>query len=601
MSHELRTPLNSLADPVEAPDREPGRQPHGQAARVREDDPRRRLGPPGAHQRHPRSVQDRVRHGRAWKSASVGFRDLADNMERTFRQVAEERELDFLVEIDARSAAERCAPTRSACSRCCATCSRTPSSSPRRAASRLRIGSAEGSPLRAGADWIAFSVTDTGIGIAGGQAAHHLRGLPAGRRHHEPQVWRHRPRPRDQPRDRAASRRRDRRVERSPAAARPSRCSCRSSRLRRARWRRAVGAHAPGGNSGTVLGRAAVGADGAVGLRRRPSCHRHRRSCRADRRGRRDVRLGASRARARAGVQGTDRRRRGDGARARAPLQAARHHPRSSGLPDMDGWALLDLLKHDPRTRHVPIHVISVDDQKQARLARGRLRLPREAGRPRRADGSPVRTKEFIDRPVKTLLLVEDDDGQRMSIAELIERRGGARSPASARPRRRSRRSQARRFDCAIVDLGLPGPARRRADRAHAQDQRRRRTADRRLYRPGPRPGARSGVCSSIASTVIVKEHGFVREAARRDGAVPASDHRRRAGGASRSSSQRKDDASLARPQGPDRRRRRAQHLLADERARAARHGGRLRRGRPRGHRAACERRRTSTSCWSTS
>ena len=53
------------------------------------------------------------------------------------------------------------------------------------------------------------------------------------------------------------------------------------------------------------------------------------------------------------------------------------------GLPDMDGWALLDLLKHDPRTRHVPIHVISVDDQKQRGLAGRRLRLPRKAGRPR--------------------------------------------------------------------------------------------------------------------------------------------------------------------------------------------------------------------------
>ena len=41
------------------------------------------------------------------------------------------------------------------------------------------------------------------------------------------------------------------------------------------------------------------------------------------------------------------------------------------GLPDMDGWALLDLLKHDPRTRHVPIHVISVDDQKKRGLRAG--------------------------------------------------------------------------------------------------------------------------------------------------------------------------------------------------------------------------------------
>jgi signal transduction histidine kinase len=41
-----------------------------------------------------------------------------------------------------------------------------------------------------------------------GQAEADLRGLPAGRRHHQPQIWRHRPRPVDQPRDRAPARRR---------------------------------------------------------------------------------------------------------------------------------------------------------------------------------------------------------------------------------------------------------------------------------------------------------------------------------------------------------------------------------------------------------
>ena len=64
---------------------------------------------------------------------------------------------------------------------------------------------------------MAFEVTDTGIGIAPEQLRDDLRGVPAGRRHDQPQVRRHRPRPVDQPRDRAADRRRDPRGERPRA------------------------------------------------------------------------------------------------------------------------------------------------------------------------------------------------------------------------------------------------------------------------------------------------------------------------------------------------------------------------------------------------
>jgi light-regulated signal transduction histidine kinase (bacteriophytochrome) len=67
--------------------------------------------------------------------------------------------------------------------------------------------SADNDDLTRATDVIEFSVTDTGIGIRR-QAADHLRGVPAGRRHHQPQVRRHGPRARDQPRAVAAARRR---------------------------------------------------------------------------------------------------------------------------------------------------------------------------------------------------------------------------------------------------------------------------------------------------------------------------------------------------------------------------------------------------------
>ena len=66
--------------------------------------------------------------------AELRFDDLQDYVDRTFRHVAEAKGLDFKIELDRQTCRAACSPTRSAWSRSFATCSPTPSSSPKRAA-----------------------------------------------------------------------------------------------------------------------------------------------------------------------------------------------------------------------------------------------------------------------------------------------------------------------------------------------------------------------------------------------------------------------------------------------------------------------------------
>jgi CheY-like chemotaxis protein len=125
------------------------------------------------------------------------------------------------------------------------------------------------------------------------------------------------------------------------------------------------------------------------------------------------------------------------------------------GLPDMDGWSLLDLFKRDPRTRHVPIHVISVDEQRKRSLRAGAFGfLEKPVDRDALFDAL-ARTHDFIDRPVKNLLVVEDDEAQRASIAALI---GNSDVQVTAVGTAEGAFDALRRdrFDCAVVDLGLP-------------------------------------------------------------------------------------------------------------------------------------------------
>jgi signal transduction histidine kinase/DNA-binding response OmpR family regulator len=385
--------------------------------------------------------------------SSVGFRDIVDNMERTFRQVAEERHLDFHIEVD-----PNLAPAVRTDSKRLQQVLRNLLSNAFKFTERggvtLKIGSAEGSPLRAGSEWIALSVQDTGIGIpedkqriifeafqqADGTTSRRYGGTGLGLA-----------------------------ISREIARLLGGEIVLSSQPGRGSTFTLFLPLQPPAGSELGVqraTSSAAMISAEPITLSR-PSAPMALSASSDDRhmiaQGDHvvliieDDAMFASVLLELAREQGFKGLIASDGASALA--LAHRYKPQAItldiGLPDMDGWALLDLLKHDPRTRHVPIHVISVDDQKKRGLKAGAFGFLEKPVERDALMAALTRTRDFIDRPVKSLLLVEDDANQRMSIEQLlgtdsVEVTGVATAEAALEA------IQARRFDCAIVDLGLP-------------------------------------------------------------------------------------------------------------------------------------------------
>ena len=123
-------------------------------------------------------------------------------------------------------------------------------------------------------------------------------------------------------------------------------------------------------------------------------------------------------------------------------------------LPDGLGLALLDQLKENSKTRHIPVHVISSADFSREALhlgAVGYLQKPSEIDDIKKSIG---KLEEKIDQKMKKVLIVEDDDVQRHAIERLIEGEGvqitSVHSGIEAFEMMRNNI-----FDCAIVDLAL--------------------------------------------------------------------------------------------------------------------------------------------------
>jgi len=124
-------------------------------------------------------------------------------------------------------------------------------------------------------------------------------------------------------------------------------------------------------------------------------------------------------------------------------------------LPDMDGWVVLDRLKHEPATRHIPVHVISVDDSWRRGQRLGAFAFLKKPVSKKSLDEAFNNIKGFLERGAKELLIVEDNNIERDSIVAALGH-GDTRPTAVATGAAAIEALKSRAFDCLVLDLNLP-------------------------------------------------------------------------------------------------------------------------------------------------
>jgi CheY-like chemotaxis protein len=127
-------------------------------------------------------------------------------------------------------------------------------------------------------------------------------------------------------------------------------------------------------------------------------------------------------------------------------------------LPGIDGWAVLDHLKRHPDTRHIPVHVVTgaAQNGRQHALRAGAVAFLEKPVDKSRLVEAFSQISSFLERGVKNLLVVDDEEAQRQEVIDLLGDGEDVQVTAVGSSEEALSELQKSHFDCMVLDLKLP-------------------------------------------------------------------------------------------------------------------------------------------------
>jgi HAMP domain-containing protein/CheY-like chemotaxis protein len=124
-------------------------------------------------------------------------------------------------------------------------------------------------------------------------------------------------------------------------------------------------------------------------------------------------------------------------------------------LPDMLGWTVLNNLKLDVRTRHIPVQMLSVEEERQHGLSHGAFSYLVKPATTGEIENAFDRLRSYVESHTKRLLVIEDNSAECASIVELLGH-ADIEITAVGTGKDALEALRAQRYDCCVVDLRLP-------------------------------------------------------------------------------------------------------------------------------------------------